>query len=328
MDGETLIADLSKIRSRLRVTGADRVEFLHGQCTNDICKLRTGESCYAAFLNAKGKMRGEGQVICLADAFLLEVNPGLAPSLEKFIITEDVTVEDVSASMVEWLVVGGEASMLPPQIVTFQHPLGCGVISDGPAPWEVMAKAEELSRIEPPVPDEAALFGETSIINHVTTIIPAEALEVLRIEAAVPKWGVDMDENTIPNEAGLEARAISYDKGCYIGQETIARIKTYGHVNRRLVQIAIGSQAPKAFGVPPIPGRGDKPSAGTLPAIPARGDKIFAEGREVGQVTSAARSLRLGKPLALGYVRREFATAGAKLNWNNETAEVLRICGE
>ncbi len=128
---------------------------------------------------------------------------------------------------------------------------------------------------------------------------------MLRIEAGVPKWGVDMDENTIPNEAGLEARAISYDKGCYIGQETIARIKTYGHVNRRLVQIVIAGES-----------------------VPVRGDKLFAEEREVGQVTSAVRSLRLGKPLALGYVRREFATAGAKLNWNKETAEVLKVCGE
>jgi folate-binding protein YgfZ len=271
MDCETLIADLSKIRSRLRVTGADRVEFLHGQCTNDICKLRTGESCYAAFLNAKGKMRGEGQVICLADAFLLEVNPGLAPSLEKFIITEDVTIEDVSASAGEWLVVGDKVDKVPAEAVTFQHPLGWGVISGG----------------------------------HMTETIGAEALETLRIETAVPKWGVDMDENTIPNEAGLEARAISYDKGCYIGQETIARIKTYGHVNRRLVQIAVAGVS-----------------------VPARGDKICAEGREVGQVTSAVRSLRLGKLLALGYVRREFARAGAKLNWNNETAEVLRVCGE
>ena len=138
-----------------------------------------------------------------------------------------------------------------------------------------------------------------------TETISAEALEVLRIEAAVPKWGVDMDESTIPNEAGLEARAINYDKGCYIGQETIARIKTYGHVNRRLVQMVIGGES-----------------------VPARGDTILAEGREVGQVTSAVRSSRLGKPLALGYVRREFATAGAKLNWNNETAEVLKVCGE
>jgi folate-binding protein YgfZ len=270
MECGTLIADLSGTRNRLRVMGADRVEFLHGQCTNEIRRLRTGESCYAAFLNAKGKMRGEGQVICLADAFLLEVNPGLAPSLEKFIITEDVTIEDVSAAMSEWLVIGEEIGAVPTQAISFRHPLGWGVIG-----------------------------------GAMTGTIDAEALEVLRIEAAVPKWGVDMDENTIPNEAGLEARAINYDKGCYIGQETIARIKTYGHVNRRLVQMAMTGES-----------------------VPGRGDKIFVEGREVGQLTSAARSLRLGKPLALGYVRREFATAGAKLNWNNETVEVLRVCGE
>ena len=216
-------------------------------------------------------MRGEGQVICLANAFLLEVNPGLTPSLEKFIITEDVTIEDVSASMTEWLVIGDEIGEVPEKAVTFRHPLGWCVISDAP----------------------------------MTGTIDAETLEVLRIEAAVPKWGVDMDENTIPNEAGLEARAISYEKGCYIGQETIARIKTYGHVNRQLAQIVFTGEN-----------------------VPARGDKIFAGGREVGHVTSAVRSLRLGKPVALGYVRREFAMAGAKLNWNKETAEVLKVCGE
>jgi folate-binding protein YgfZ len=268
---EQVVIDLSSERARLRITGADRVEFLHGQCTNEIRRLQAGESCYAAFLNAKGKMRGEGQVICLADAFLLEVNPGLAPSLEKFIITEDVTIEDVSASLDEWLVIGDEVVAPPLPLITFPHPLGLCVIGNG----------------------------------IMTGTIDAEALEVLCIERAVPKWGVDMDENTIPIEAGLEARAINYDKGCYIGQETIARIKTYGHVNRRLVQMAMTGES-----------------------IPARGDKIFLEGREIGQVTSAVRSLRLGKTLALGYVRREFATAGATLNWNNETAEVLKVCGE
>jgi folate-binding protein YgfZ len=271
VNSKTRVVDLSAARNRLRVSGTDRVDFLQGQCTNDIKRLGPGDSCYAAFLNAKGKMRGEGQVICLTDAFLLEVNLGLAPSLEKFIITEDVTIEDVSDSMDEWLVIGDEIGEVPAQAATFRHPLGWVVISDEPT----------------------------------TETIGAEALEVLRIEAAVPKWGVDMDENTIPNEAGLEARAISYDKGCYIGQETIARIKTYGHVNRRLVQIAIAGES-----------------------VPARGDKLLVDGREVGQVTSAVRSSRLGKPLALGYVRREFATAGAKLNVNNETAEVLRVCGE
>ena len=264
------IANLSASRARLRVTGADRMTFLQGQCTNDITRLKAGENCYAAFLNAKGKMRGEGHVICLADAFLLEANPGLGPSLEKFIIAEDVVIKDVTATLGEWLVVGEAGTALPAKAMTFKHPLGMGIISDGS-------------------------MKETT---------GAETVEVLRIEAAVPRWGADMDENTIPNEAGIEARAISYDKGCYIGQETIARIRMYGHVNRQLVQMGLTGEN-----------------------MPARGDRILVEEREVGQVTSAARSTRLGKPLALGYVRREFATAGIKLKWNNETAEVLRVCG-
>ena len=271
MSDGTLIADISAARNRLRVTGVDRVEFLHGQCTNDIKRLSIGETCYAAFLNAKGKMRGEGYVICQSDAFLLETSLGLAQSLEKFIITEDVMIEDASASLGEWLVIGGAGVDLPAGAVTFPHALGLGVIS-----------------------------GE-----RMTGTIDAEALEALRIEAGMPRWGVDMDENTIPNEVGLERRAINYDKGCYIGQETIARIKTYGHVNRQLVQMALTGRD-----------------------LPARGDKIIADGREVGQVTSAVFSSRLGKPLALGYVRREFATTGVTLKWNNQPVEVWRVCGE
>lgn len=264
------IADLSAARARLRVTGADRVAFLHGQCTNNVKKLMAGQSCYAAFLTAKGKMRGEGEIICLPDAFLLETNLGLAPSLEKFIITEDVLIEDVSASLGEWLVVGDAEVNLPADAVTFAHPLGTSVISREP----------------------------------VKPTLSGEALEVLRVEAAVPKWGADMDENTIPNEAGLEKRAINYDKGCYIGQETVARIKTYGHVNRQLIQCKVESSE-----------------------VPKRGDRIFAGEREVGQITSAVFSTRLGKPLALGYVRREFAETGRKLTINQQIAEVLKPCG-
>jgi aminomethyltransferase len=265
------IADISAVRNRLRVSGADRVEFLHGQCTNDIKRLDVGETCYAAFLNAKGKMRGEGCVMCQADAFLLETSPGLGQSLEKFIITEDVLIEDVSAGLGEWLVIGDTRVDLPADAVTFRHALGLGVIS-----------------------------GE-----RMTETIDAKALEALRVEAGVPRWGADLDENTIPNEAGLEKRAINYDKGCYIGQETIARIKTYGHVNRQLVQMALTGQD-----------------------VPARGDKIIREGREVGQVTSAVFSSRLGKPLVLGYVRRELAVTGVTLKWNDQLAEVSRVCGE
>jgi folate-binding protein YgfZ len=283
----TSIADLSRRRSRLRLTGSDRVTFLQGQCTNDIQRLHVGDSCYAAFLNAKGMMRGEGHIICQTDAFLLEVSEGLHASLEKFIITEDVVVEDVSAPLLLYLVVRSEQlaikrdddhesahvdrPTLPAGAVTFVHPLGLGVISP--------------------------------VVLPVT--LDAPTLDARRIEAGIPQWGVDMDENTIPVEAGLAERAISYEKGCYIGQETIARIKTYGHVNRHLVQLAIA---------------GDR--------LPVAGERILAAGKEAGRVTSAARSNRLGKMLALGYVRREFAVTGVKLIVGEQSAEVLKICGQ
>ena len=267
MNSRLLIADLSTGRSRLRITGNDRVSFLHGQCTNDILRLQTGKSCYATFLDAKGKMRGEANIVCLDDGFLLDANIGLQPSLERFVITEDVTIKDVSDTYRLYLVVGDEK--LPADAVKFAHPLGTGVIT-------------------------AARLSAT---------LDVPLLDALRIEAGIPAWGVDMDENTIPVEAGLASRAISYDKGCYIGQETIARIKTYGHVNRQLVQFSVSRSV-------------------------ARGDRLLAGDKEVGQITSAAFSNRLGKTLALGYVRREFAMVGTGLTIGRCPAEVLKVCGQ
>jgi folate-binding protein YgfZ len=264
----TGIAELTRERMRLRITGADRVEFLHGQCTNDIKQLAVGQSCYAAFLNAKGKMRGDGHVIHVPDAFLLETSPGINAILEKYVVTEDVVIEDLSGTLREWLMIGPPAP-LPAGGVTFTHSLGLGVLS------------------------AAAM----------TPTLDAMALDLLRIEAGVPKFGVDMDENTIPVEAGLGARGISYDKGCYVGQETIARIKTYGHVNRQLLQLAV---------------------AGSL--VPAPQTKIFAGDKEVGQVTSAVQSIRLGKVIALGYVRREFVATGTQLRVGEQPAEVIKQC--
>ncbi len=295
VNNETGIADISAGRARLRVTGADRVAFLHGQCTNDVKRLRPGESCYAAFLTAKGKMRGDAHIVCLDDAFLLEASRGLLPLLEKFVITDDVTIEDVSTTMNCYLLIGRESL-------------------EGHAPsWpRTAAKADATERVPPDLDLPAGAMNFASALG-VGVISPTgldatmsdETLEVLRIEAGIPKFGLDMDENTIPNEAGLEKRAINYEKGCYIGQETIARIKTYGHVNRRLVQLQVQSAE-----------------------VPKRHERILAGEREVGQVTSAVHSVRLGKPLALGYVRGEFAKAGTELSINQSKAEVLRICGE
>ncbi|MCG3146590.1 MAG: Aminomethyltransferase [Verrucomicrobiae bacterium] len=251
-----MIADLTNSRCRLRITGEDRIDFLHGQCTNDIKQLRVGGDCYVAFLNAKGKMRGDGHVLRLPEELLLETSPGMQAVLEKFIVTEDVVIEVADSR--QYLAFGET-----PAGLTYRHALGLGVITPAILP---------------------------------VTLGDAE-LEILRVEAGVPQFGVDMDETTIPVEAGLVS-AISYEKGCYVGQETIARIRTYGHVNRHLVQLALTA-----------PGRA-----------------ISAGEKEVGQITSTAQSKRLGKLIALGYVRREFAVSGTKLNVGGQPAEVIKLC--
>jgi aminomethyltransferase len=269
MGGSVLITSLNEGRCRLRVSGEDRVAFLHGQCTNDIKRLATGQSCYAAFLNVKGKMRGDGHIVCRQEDFLMEASEGLAEALEKFVITEDVVIEDISAEWGAWLVLEGTPS-LPAGAVTFAHPLGTGVLSPSP----------------------------------LTATIGAEEWEARRVEAGIPLYGVDMDENTIPVEAGLAARGISYDKGCYIGQETIARIKTYGHVNRELAVLAVASAE-----------------------VPSQGTAIMAGGKEVGRVTSAVMSLELGKPVVMGYLRRELAQVGSRVQIQEHQAEVIKLCG-
>jgi folate-binding protein YgfZ len=118
-------------------------------------------------------------------------------------------------------------------------------------------------------------------------------LEAARIEAGIPRFGADMDETTLPPEAGLESRAISYTKGCYTGQEVIARIRTYGQVAKALRGLHL---------------------ADDLSALPARGDKLFQDGKEVGHVTSAVHSPLLNSMLALGYVRKEHYSTGTQLH--------------
>ncbi|MCI0535323.1 MAG: hypothetical protein L0Z50_08845, partial [Verrucomicrobiales bacterium] len=126
------------------------------------------------------------------------------------------------------------------------------------------------------------------------------ALERARIEAGIPRFGVDFDETNLPPEAGLEKRAISYTKGCYIGQEVIARIRTYGQVAKALRGLRL---------------------ADALKVLPKKGDKLFKGGKEIGYITSALASPRLGAPVALGYVRRETNQIGAELTLRTSEGE-------
>jgi folate-binding protein YgfZ len=299
------VLDLS-FRSRICLTGADRVRFLHGQITNDVKRLRPGEGCYAALVTAKGRMQSDLNVFCLADELLLDFEPGLTQAvtqrLEQFIVSDDVQVVNVAPHYGLLSVQGPKAEAvvrtlgLLPDLPT--KPFDSVKISDA-TPGEIYLMNQP--RLGPEgfdlfVPSVALATVADKLIAAAKSVggraCGWTAFETARIEAGIPRFGADMDETNIPLECGIEARAISYNKGCYIGQEVINRIHSIGHVNRELRGLRLTDD---------------------LPTLPARGDKLFKDDKEVGHITSAVFSPALKANLALGYVRREVNEVGAGL---------------
>ena len=293
------LADRS-YRGKLRFGGKDRMAFLQGQITNDIQQLTESKGLYAAFLTFKGKMVADMELIQHGDAVLMDLEPVLTEKirtqLSRYIFASDVKIEDVSDATAHF---------------SLQGPASTDLL--GKLSGEVLPPLSERGMVQrnlkghPVTIIKTAYTGEDGYdlllpVAHAADVwnllmdagrgmgfrpIGFEALEVLRIEAGIPRYGVDMDENVFPVEAGLEEKAISYTKGCYTGQEPISRIKHLGHVNRHLIGFILEDPTP-----------------------PQKGDKVTKDGQEVGFITSGTVSPTLEKTIALGYLRREIATAG------------------
>jgi folate-binding protein YgfZ len=285
-------------RGLLAIGGRDAVSFLHGILTNDIASLAVGRACYAAYLTPQGRMISDMDVMRRADDLLLDVEPGmgarLAERLDSSIFTEDVSISDLSAQRSSIGVYGPRAGEV----------LGA-VLRDARAGTRLPGLDEHVTNDWTVLGTDRGGVGGFHVFTNVADAGPlTEALvgrgaarlgelaaESLRIEAGVPRFGPDMTDDTIPLEAGIEARAISTTKGCYVGQEVIVRILHRGHgrVVRKLVSLDI---------------EGD--------AVPAPGARLMSEGRDAGHVTSAVRSPRLGV-VAIGYVHRDFVEPGTRL---------------
>jgi folate-binding protein YgfZ len=287
--------DLSA-RGRLCLIGADRQRFLHGQVTNNVNDLKTGQGTYAALANNKGKMTSDLNIYILADEILLDFEPGLADAvkqrLEKFIIADDVEIVDASSFRLVTVQGPGASAAceklglpLPKRFEIIEHN-GCYVAG--------------TPRLGGPGIDIFFPEGAALALDEIPEA-SAEAFDAARIAQGIPRFGVDMDENTLVPEA-IES-AISYNKGCYIGQEVIARIRTYGQVAKAL--------------------RGLRFEPGA--AVPKRGDKIVRDGKEVGWITSAIFSTKLQRPIALGYVRKECNQIGSMLAVNAAPAEIAPL---
>jgi folate-binding protein YgfZ len=287
-----MLLDLTE-RAKFKVTGKDRVRFLNGQLTNDILGLKPGRTRYACALTAKGKLCADLYVTSTAEALYLDtaliLQSSLLTRLERYVIADDVVIEDLTDEF---------------GLLHFLNQNVEELAKDRGAPERVFASiskgstavfASESNRFAGAGVDLWFPLSTRSWILESLKEEPltSEAAENLRIERGIAAWGNELSENVIPNEADLQERAISYTKGCYLGQEVISRIKSIGHVNRLL------------RGLGPI---GD--------LLPEQGDKLIADTqsmKEIGFITSVGKSEKSGRVIALGFVRRGFDKPGTAL---------------
>jgi aminomethyltransferase len=276
-------------RGKIFATGEDRLRLLHAMTTNQVKELQPGQGCYAFFLNPQGRILADANLFVLPDRILIDVEPEvgerLYQHLDKFIIADDVTLEDASASLTAFGMEGPKAAEVlaamgaPIPEAPYSH-----VDWDGRIVARVSATGEPGFRI----------FGW----KLTQTPADPESIRVVRLEHAKPRYGEDIFDTTLPQET-QQAHALNFNKGCYIGQEIVERIRSRGHVNRLLVGLRIDAT--------------DAPGAGT---------KLSVDGSEAGEITSAAFSPALGKVVALGYVRAQYAAPSTPLKAGDCYAEV------
>ena len=288
-------------RLQIAVTGHDRAAYLQGLLTNDIPSLAPGQGCYSAWLSPQGRMLTDMHVLESGDMILLDVPAeaidATVQRLEQFIFTEDVQVNSLAESLTGIWLHGPRASAVLEQLID-----GASGLTEWPeyhharfAFGDVPVAVARISQLGVPgfcvhLERSREAFFRLALEAAGVPDAPTEAIAAARIEAGYPVFGIDMTEDTIPLEAGIESRAISFTKGCYVGQEVIIRVLHRGHgrVVKKLVRLRISG------------------------AIPDRGATLWAAAREVGAVTSAAESPRSGV-IALGYVHRDFLSPGTEL---------------
>lgn len=262
-------------REQVRVTGEERASFLHGMVTNDVEGLPVGGSCYAAMLTPKGAMVGDLRVLKREGDLVLDTGAGRSAALKdflnKYLISEDAELHDAP----ELAVLGVVGPKAEDVVARWPADAVLGRLVSGLGGVDVLVPRERVSELLGLVADVPRLSPET--------------LDVLRVEAGVPEFGVDMTESTIPLEANLD-RAIHLQKGCYIGQEVIARATYRGQMNKKLMGLLLGD------------------------ATPVAGTELRQGDRKVGWLTTVVQSEAKGQVVALGYVHRDFLAPGTELD--------------
>lgn len=289
-------------RGLIEVTGGDRLRWLNGQVTNDVKDLKAGEGKLAALLNVKGHLLADLAVYGLSNSVWADVQRDRAQfvrdTFDRYIIADDVVAENASDRYAHLMLVGREARALMSEVVgpgvadlaPWHHAeawlgtLQLRIIGSrwlGMPGYDVIVSADLADRAW-----EALMY-----LGQSRGLFPVgmAALDLLRVEAGWPWYGVDFDDGNLLMES-LTRDHVSFTKGCYIGQEVVIRVEHQGHVNKKLCGLRVSGEV-----------------------VPPRGANILTVDRKVGTVTSAVRSPVLGQAIALAYVRREVWDPGTKL---------------
>ncbi|MFQ5598832.1 MAG: aminomethyltransferase family protein [Nitrospiria bacterium] len=294
------LSDLSD-RGKLLLTGAERISFLQKIASNDLEGLSKERGIYSTLLSPKGKILSDFYLYALPDALLLETDASIEEKIKTHLMRYRLRtpVEITSPPLGRLLVSGPGAQAVIEKYLGvslpvweeksfFQKTVGdtrlTGVFRSitGEADVHLYCPTEKLKTLWSGLYTAGELAGIRPVGQR--------ALEILRVEAGKPQYGIDMDEMILPEEAGIHTEAVSYTKGCYPGQEVMARIKTYGHVNRHLTGLVLETDR-----------------------LPEKGDPIFLDDTKVGKVTSMVSSPFMGKGVAMGYLLSKAAAPGTQV---------------
>lgn len=288
-------------RTQIELSGADRARFLHSFCTNDLKRLSPGQGCEAFVTNVKGKILAHVWIDVLDSSLWLDADAGsaerLVPHFERYIINEDVAIADRSADCAELLAVGPDAA---------GRLTSMGIDVDRLSPLEnrvskFSGTSVRVRRFDVGPHHGYMIFAERerlaerwkSLLESGMRAAGSEAWTALRIEAGLPVFGLDLGDDNLAQEAGRTKTAISFTKGCYLGQEPIARLDALGHVNRELRSLRL--------------------AGGNVPSC---GNRVFADvagTAVVGTVTSAAFSFATNAPVAMALLRSNSSACGTQV---------------
>lgn len=286
-------------RGKIRATGEDRARLLHAMTTQQVEQMKPGDGAYAFFLNAQGRILGDVNLFCFEEHFLLDTEPEtrqkLLEHLERYIIADDVTLEDLTDEIATIAIEG-------PQVASVLEKLGAPVPE---APYTARFWGDRvIARVSSTGPEGFFVFlpasGKPELADQLAGVPEASAddARLVRIEYGRPRYGEEITERYLVQETG-QTHAVNFTKGCYLGQEIVERVRTRAQIHRVLRRLEIDALEP-----------------------PAAGTKLTSGGAAAAEIASAAFSPALAKVVALAYVRVQFAEPGTQLQLGDARARV------